>query len=100
MAILFISSELEEVVRVSGRVAVLRDRVKVGELEGDAINEQTIMRTIAEGGPSTLIAAPRSAQGGSAMTEVQAIGGTPSARPAVRRGGSAVGPGCSGRRSR
>ncbi|MEA2711112.1 MAG: galactofuranose transport system ATP-binding protein [Phycisphaerales bacterium] len=46
-AILFISSELEEVVRCCDRVAVLRDRVKIGELTGDQINEQTIIRTIA-----------------------------------------------------
>jgi simple sugar transport system ATP-binding protein len=49
MSILFISSELEEVVRVSDRVAVLRDRKKVAALTGNQINEQTIMRTIAEG---------------------------------------------------
>ncbi len=47
MAILFISSELEEVVRACGRVAVLRDRAKVGELAGDEISEAAIMRTIA-----------------------------------------------------
>jgi simple sugar transport system ATP-binding protein len=46
-AILFISSELEEVVRCSDRVAVLRDRRKVGELTGAQIDEPTIMRTIA-----------------------------------------------------
>jgi simple sugar transport system ATP-binding protein len=47
MAILFISSELEEVVRDSQRVIVLRDRTKVAELTGDQISEETIMRTIA-----------------------------------------------------
>jgi len=47
LAILFISSELEEVVRTSQRVVVLRDRAKVGELTGHEIDEQTIMRTIA-----------------------------------------------------
>ncbi len=47
MAILFISSELEEVVRASQRVVVLRDGQKIGELTGDEISEQTIMRTIA-----------------------------------------------------
>jgi simple sugar transport system ATP-binding protein len=46
-AILFISSELEEVVRCCDRVAVLRDRRKIGELTGEQINEQTIIRTIA-----------------------------------------------------
>jgi simple sugar transport system ATP-binding protein len=47
MAILFISSELEEVVRDSQRVIVLRDRVKVGELTGPQITEEAIMHTIA-----------------------------------------------------
>ncbi|HEY3282902.1 MAG TPA: sugar ABC transporter ATP-binding protein [Armatimonadota bacterium] len=47
-AILFISSELEEVTRAADRVAVLRDRSKVGELRGDAITESAILRTIAE----------------------------------------------------
>jgi simple sugar transport system ATP-binding protein len=47
MSILFISSELEEVVRDSQRVIVLRDRVKVGELTGSQISEQAIMHTIA-----------------------------------------------------
>ncbi len=47
MAILFISSELEEVVRDSQRVVVLRDGRKIGELTGDEISEQTIMKTIA-----------------------------------------------------
>ncbi len=50
MAILFISSELEEVVRDSQRVVVLRDRAKVGELAGDQISEQAIMRIIARHG--------------------------------------------------
>ena len=47
MAILFISSELEEVVRASHRVVVLRDRAKVGEMAGSGISEAAIMRTIA-----------------------------------------------------
>lgn len=50
MAILFISSELEEVARVSDRVVVLRDRKKVGELAGAAIGEHAIMTTIASEG--------------------------------------------------
>jgi len=52
MSILFISSELEEVVRVSDRVAVLRDRAKVAELSGAQISEQSIMRAIAQAGPA------------------------------------------------
>ena len=47
MAILFISSELEEIVRDCQRVVVLRDRGKVGELTGSEINEHAVMRTIA-----------------------------------------------------
>jgi simple sugar transport system ATP-binding protein len=47
MAVLFISSELEEVVRDSQRVIVLRDRAKVGELNGNEISEQAIMHAIA-----------------------------------------------------
>jgi len=47
MSIVFISSELEEVVRVSDRVAVLRDRQKVAELNRGQISEHAIMQTIA-----------------------------------------------------
>ena len=47
LAVLFISSELEEVVRVSQRVVVLRDRRKVGELGGADVNESSIMKLIA-----------------------------------------------------
>jgi simple sugar transport system ATP-binding protein len=47
MAILFISSELEEVARDCQRVIVLRDRAKAGELSGSQISEDAIMRTIA-----------------------------------------------------
>ncbi|WP_432799360.1 sugar ABC transporter ATP-binding protein [Poriferisphaera sp. WC338] len=47
MALLFISSELEEVVRDSHRVIVMRDRKKVGELQGDEIQLDRIMQIIA-----------------------------------------------------
>ena len=47
MAIVFISSELDEVVRDSQRVVVLRDRAMVGRLAGDEISEQAILRMIA-----------------------------------------------------
>lgn len=47
MAVLFISSELEEVVRTSQRVVVLRDHRKVGELGGPEISEHQIMKMIA-----------------------------------------------------
>ena len=48
VAVLFISSELEEVVRVCDRINILRDRKKVGELAGMEIDEQRIMQVIAE----------------------------------------------------
>ncbi len=48
-AVVFISSELEEVVRCSSRVMVLRDQQKVGELAGKHVNEAEIMQTIAGG---------------------------------------------------
>jgi simple sugar transport system ATP-binding protein len=47
MAILFISSDLEETVRNSHRVVVLRDHRKVAELRGREISESNIMRAIA-----------------------------------------------------
>ena len=47
LAVLVASSELEELIAVSDRVAVLRDRAFVGELSGADINQQAIMRTIA-----------------------------------------------------
>ncbi len=48
LAIIFISSELEEVVANSTRVVVLRDRAKIAELTApDTITEQNIMQTLA-----------------------------------------------------
>ncbi|MVX64729.1 ATP-binding cassette domain-containing protein [Clostridium chromiireducens] len=49
MTILFISSELPEVVKCCDRVIVLRDRNIIGELVGDEIEESKIMKTIAGG---------------------------------------------------
>ena len=49
MAILFISSELDEVVRCSSRTIVMRDRHKIRELTGSEVNEKIIMNAIAEG---------------------------------------------------
>ena len=49
LAVLFISSEIEEVVRVSTRVVVLRERRKVAELTGTAIELPGLMRAMAGG---------------------------------------------------
>lgn len=48
MGIVFISSELEEIVRMSDRVIVLRDREQIAELSGTDISEQNIMHMIAQ----------------------------------------------------
>jgi monosaccharide-transporting ATPase len=49
LAILFISAELDEVVRRSQRVLVLRERRVVGELSGGEISERAILDRIAGG---------------------------------------------------
>jgi simple sugar transport system ATP-binding protein len=49
MSVIFISSEIEEVIRCSSRIAVLKDKVKIAELCGNEIDEQNIMHTIAGG---------------------------------------------------
>lgn len=46
MSVVFISSELEEVLRISHRIVVLRDRKKAAEYSGD-VSDQTIMHTMA-----------------------------------------------------
>lgn len=47
LAILFISSELDEVVRTCARVLVLRDHSPVGELAGASLSEHAILEAIA-----------------------------------------------------
>jgi monosaccharide-transporting ATPase len=49
MAVVFISSEIDEIIRCSSRAMVLRDRKKVGEISQDELSEQYIMKTIAGG---------------------------------------------------
>ena len=49
MGMIFISSEFEEVVRCSSKIAVLKDKAKIAELNGDQVNESNIMHTIAGG---------------------------------------------------
>lgn len=48
-AVTFISSEVDEMLRTCDRMAVLRDGKKVGEIYGDELSQETIMRTIAGG---------------------------------------------------
>ena len=49
MAVTFISSETDEMLRTCSRLVVMRDLHVVGELTGDELNQQTIMNTIAGG---------------------------------------------------
>ena len=48
MAVMFISSELEEIARCSTEVMVMHDMQVSDLLEGDEINEESIMQAIAE----------------------------------------------------
>ncbi|NES27088.1 ATP-binding cassette domain-containing protein [Micromonospora terminaliae] len=50
MAVLFVSAELEEVLRLSHRIAVMRDREMVAQLTNDqSVDADRIMQTIAAG---------------------------------------------------
>ncbi|MDF2613866.1 MAG: Monosaccharide-transporting ATPase [Clostridia bacterium] len=49
MAVVFISSEMDEMLRCCSRMAVFSEKEKLGELEGDEISEQEIMKMIAGG---------------------------------------------------
>lgn len=53
LSVLLISSELEEITGLCGKVYVLRDRRFVGTLEGDDIDEKKIMQAIAAPAPGS-----------------------------------------------
>ncbi|MCP4250393.1 MAG: sugar ABC transporter ATP-binding protein [bacterium] len=69
MAILFISSELEEVLRRSHRVLVLRDRRVIGELAGEDIDMAQVMNAIAAPESQEEAPAAQSPSAGSAPPE-------------------------------
>ncbi|MCT4596056.1 MAG: sugar ABC transporter ATP-binding protein [Anaeromicrobium sp.] len=48
VSILFISSELEEMLRCCDRIVILRDREKVGVVEGEKMTDSYIMKIIAK----------------------------------------------------
>ena len=52
VSVIFISSELEEVIRCSNRIVIMREGKKAGELEGpfDSGTQNRILQIIAEGG--------------------------------------------------
>ena len=49
MSVTFISSEIEEMLRTCSRLIVMRDRKIVGELTGDELTQEHVMKTIAGG---------------------------------------------------
>jgi ABC-type sugar transport system, ATPase component len=49
IGVIFISSEFEEILRCSNKIAVLKDKAKIAELVGEDMTESTIMHTIAGG---------------------------------------------------
>jgi ribose transport system ATP-binding protein len=53
LAVLLISSELEELIEGSDRVVVLKDGGVVGHLDGADVTEEQLMRTLASAGPDT-----------------------------------------------
>ncbi len=50
MSLTFISSEIDEMLRVCSRMIVMKDREIVGELSGTNLTEQDVMQMIAQGG--------------------------------------------------
>ena len=52
MTVMFISSEIEEMIRTCSRMLVLRDGAKVGELEENELSQNSIMQAIAGGADS------------------------------------------------
>ena len=53
MAVVFISAELEEVLRLSHRIAVLRDRRLVAQItNSDDVTTDDVVQLIASGGQS------------------------------------------------
>lgn len=49
MSVVFISSEMDEMIRTCSRLIVFKDHKKITELSGDNLNTKTIMSTIAKG---------------------------------------------------
>jgi len=48
LSVVFISSELEEVVRIAQRIVVLRDRSKIGELDATDVTVDDLVALIAQ----------------------------------------------------
>jgi ribose transport system ATP-binding protein len=65
LAVLLISSELEEIIADSNRVVTLRDGRSVAELTGDQITENALMHAMATGAATDEAAAPTNTAGSS-----------------------------------
>lgn len=48
-SVIFVSSEIEEMLRTCSRMAVLRDGEKVGEISGEELSQEGVMKAIAGG---------------------------------------------------
>lgn len=69
VAVVFISSELEEVVRLSERIVVLKDHSKIGEIQnGPGVTAQEIVDVIAAHGTDAAVDELASADGAAADT--------------------------------
>jgi simple sugar transport system ATP-binding protein len=53
LAVLLISSEIEEIVELSSRVVVLRERSFAGEFQGEDVNVPKLIHAMAAGGPAS-----------------------------------------------
>jgi simple sugar transport system ATP-binding protein len=53
MAVLFISSDLEEFVRLSQRICVMRDRAKIAEVSGESVDVDDLVSLIAREGKAS-----------------------------------------------
>ncbi|HEU4465135.1 MAG TPA: sugar ABC transporter ATP-binding protein [Agromyces sp.] len=93
MSVLFISAELEEVLRLSHRVVVLRDRHVVADLENDGLTVDSLLALIADGRVASDDEAldelaPAAASAAAPATGVPATSGAPTPdRPDVTEGG-------------
>ena len=93
MSVLFISAELEEVLRLSHRVVVLRDRHVVADLENDGLTFDALLALIADGRVASDDEAldelaPAAASAAAPAIGVPATSGAPTPdRPDVTEGG-------------
>jgi galactofuranose transport system ATP-binding protein len=54
LSVIFISSEIEEVIRLAQRITVMRDRRKIGELESNGIDVNDVIDLIADEGQESV----------------------------------------------